>query len=174
MIRIERLATLTPRQFDDLCDLLVDAVESGASVGFLSPISRATASEYWHGVEAAIALDLVLFAAEVEGKVVGSVQLVPCPKENGQHRAEIQKLFVLRGHQGRGMATQLMQAAEQAAASMGRTLLVLDTHEGSLADAMYPGWGWQRAGAIPDYAAGPDGSLHPTVYYYKRIAPETG
>ena len=101
--------------------------------------------------------------------MVGAVQLSPCAKENGRHRAELQKLFVLRSHRGQGVASRLMAAAESFAGATGRTLLVLDTQAGSVAETVYRRRGWERAGEIPDFAATPQGELHPTVYYYKRL-----
>lgn len=64
-----------------------------------------------------------------------------------------------------------MAAAEASARASGRTLLVLDTQAGSVAETVYRRRGWERAGEIPDYATTPQGGLHPTVYYYKRLAP---
>ena len=64
-----------------------------------------------------------------------------------------------------------MSAAETAARSAGCILLVLDTLSGSGAEAVYQHFGWKRAGEIPNYAASPDGQLHPTVYYFKLLAP---
>ena len=54
----------------------------------------------------------MLWVAEAEGKIVGSVQLAPSQKENGRHRAELQKLFVHSAFRGQGISTQLMAAAE--------------------------------------------------------------
>jgi GNAT superfamily N-acetyltransferase len=169
MINVRRITKLSTGQLHELCALLVDSVDGGASVGFLAPLSMEKAEEYWRMVAAALPSGLVLFIAEDEGSIVGSVQLAPCARENGHHRAEIQKLFVLRSHRGRGIATQLMHGAQTHAISLGRTLLVLDTHEGSKAEALYDHLGWTRAGSIPDYAASPDGTLHATVIFYKRI-----
>lgn len=172
MINVRQITALTAGQFHELCALLADSVEGGASVGFLSPLSLEKAGEYWRMVADALPSGLALFIAEDTGSIVGSVQLAPCARENGLHRAEIQKLFVLRSHRGRGIATQLMHAAQTHALSLGRTLLVLDTHEGSKAQALYEHLGWARAGSIPDYAASPDGTLHGTVIFYKRIGPD--
>ena len=154
-----------------LCELLIDAVHNGASVGFLAPLSIDRAARYWEQVLAALGDGLLLWVAEAEGRVVGSVQLAPSPKENGRHRAEIQKLFVLSAFRGQGIATRLMAAAETTARAAGRTLLVLDTLAGSDAEPVYRHLGWQRAGEIPNYAASPDGRLFPTVYYFKLLAP---
>jgi GNAT superfamily N-acetyltransferase len=154
---------------DALGALLIDAVHSGASVGFLAPMAPETAARYWRQVFAALGEGLVLWVAEKDGAVVGSIQLAPCLKENGRHRAEVQKLFVLRALRGQGVSSRLLATAEDHARALGCSLLVLDTLRGSFAEQVYGHHGWQRAGEIPDFAASPDGKLFPTVYYYKRI-----
>ena len=50
-----------------------------------------------------------------------------------------------------------------------RTLLVLDTNEGSDAERLYARLGWQRVGSIPDFSIQPRGGLRATVVYYKRL-----
>ena len=47
-----------------------------------------------------------------------------------------------------------------------RGLLYLDTEAGSEAEAFYRSQGYTRAGEIPDYACGPDGTYRPTALYY--------
>ncbi|QJT10625.1 GNAT family N-acetyltransferase [Oceanidesulfovibrio marinus] len=173
MVQIYQLTALSDTQFHDLCALLIDSVESGASMGFLAPITKQKAAAYWSGVAAEVSDGLVLLVAEEDGAIVGSVQVAPCARENGCHRADLKKLFVLRSHRGRGIASRLMRAAEEAAASLGLTLLILDTHEGSKAEPMYQHWGWRKVGVIPGYATGPDGTLHNTAFYYKDIAPRS-
>ena len=155
----------------DLCALLEDAVNGGASVGFLAPLARPTAERYWSGVFDALGERLRLWIAEENSAVVGTVQLAPCTKENGRHRAELQKLLVHSGRRGRGIASRLMAAVEDAAAHSRISLLVLDTLRNSAAEGVYVHLGWTRAGEIPRYAASPDGELHTTVYYYKLLAP---
>ncbi len=156
---------------EGLCRLLAETVEDGASVGFLAPVQQSTAEKYWKGVFDSLGANRMLWVAEDEGFVVGSVQLELCAKENGLHRAEVQKLFVLPSHRGRGIARRLMDELEAFARSQGRTLLVLDTLAESAAETVYQRMGWQRAGQIPKFAADPWGKLFPTVYYYKEIAP---
>lgn len=169
VIEVRRITALKHAQFLDLCELLIDAVEGGASVGFLGPLSVRTAAEYWEGVISELSSGLGLFVAEDGDTIAGAVQVALCARENGQHRAEIRKLCVLRSRRRQGIGASLMRAAEEFAAAQGRTLLVLDTEEGSTAEAMYARSGWQRAGAIPDYAASPDGTPHGTVFFFKRI-----
>jgi acetyltransferase len=154
-----------------LADLLIDAVRSGASVGFLAPLAPATAASYWRAVFANVGELLLVWVAELDGRIVGSVQLSLCDKDNGRHRAEVQKLFVHRSARGHGIATRLMNAAEESARRRGRSLLVLDTLRGSDAEEVYLHLGWMRAGEIPQYATSPEGDLHPTVVYFKALLP---
>lgn len=170
MIAIRRVAAVDKGVRQGLCDLLVDAVDSGASIGFLAPLAQSRASEYWSGVFGDIATGLVLWVAEEEGRIVGTIQLNPCRKDNAPHRAEVQKLFVFGSHRGRGIASALLAEVEAWARADGRTLLVLDTEKESVAESVYRRHGWQRAGEIPDYALTPSGKLHATVYYYKLLA----
>ena len=168
-IAIRRVAASQDDLLGPLCALLIDAVDSGASIGFLAPLTQERAARYWKQVFASLGDGLMLWVAEDAGQVVGSIQLCPCLKENGRHRAEVQKLFVLRARRGQGLSSRLMATAEGAARGLGCTLLVLDTLRGSSAESIYGHLGWQRAGEIPDFAAAPDGQLFPTVYFYKRI-----
>lgn len=156
---------------EPLAELLIDAVHSGASVGFLAPLSATTAQDYWRGVLQSVGESLLLWVAELDGRVVGSVQLALSEKDNGSHRGEVQKLFVHRSARGHGIATQLMALVETEARRRHRTLLVLDTLLGSQAEDVYRHLGWARAGEIPQYAAAPDGALFPTVIYFKTLTP---
>ena len=50
-MQIELLTSRTAHEkLGDLIELLQDAVDSGASVGFLPPLSRDAASDYWRSV----------------------------------------------------------------------------------------------------------------------------
>jgi acetyltransferase len=154
---------------EPLAELLIDAVHSGASIGFLAPLSRSTAEQYWRGVLSAVGELLLLWVAEIDGRVVGSVQLALCDKDNGRHRGEVQKLFVHRSARGHGIATRLMDEVEAEARRRQRRLLVLDTLLGSQAEEVYRHLNWTRAGEIPEYAASPAGELFPTVVYFKAL-----
>lgn len=154
---------------EPLADLLIDAVHSGASIGFLAPLSRPTAEQYWRGVLSAVGELLLLWVAEIDGRVVGSVQLALCDKDNGRHRGEVQKLLVHRSARGHGIATRLMNEVEAEARRRQRRLLVLDTLLGSQAEDVYRHLNWTRAGEIPEYAASPAGELFPTVVYFKAL-----
>jgi len=156
----------------EFVDLLVDAVAGGASMGFLLPPDRATLERYWNGVAADVAHgERFVFMVERGGRIVGSVQLAPCAKDNGRHRAEVQKLLVHSTVRRRGIAGALMSAAEAHAARAGWWLLLLDTREGSTAESLYRNFGWIEIGYVPDYARDPDRTLAGCVYFYKRLEP---
>lgn len=162
----ERLKPYLP----ELAALLQDAVDSGASVGFLPPLADAEARAYWRGVSDGLrAGQRRLWAAWDGPALVGAVQLGLVAWPNGRHRAEVMKLLVRRNARRRGLGRALMQTVEAAARNLGRTTLVLDTLAGEPSEQLYLALGWQRTGEIPQFARGADGRLHPTVVYYKLL-----
>ncbi|HET7338164.1 MAG TPA: GNAT family N-acetyltransferase, partial [Candidatus Dormibacteraeota bacterium] len=102
---------------------------------------------------------------------VGTVQLGFAQFPNGRHRAEVAKLLVHSSMRRRGLATGLMNAAEEHARRAARTLLFLDTETGSAAEILYRKLGWTVAGVIPGFAYRPDGQLRPTTFFYKVVSP---
>ncbi|MDX2561471.1 GNAT family N-acetyltransferase [Streptomyces sp. TX20-6-3] len=154
-----------------LAALLVDAVDSGASVGFLAPLAAHRAAAWWTRVaeEAAEGVRDVWAAHGPDGSLTGVVTLVRAGTANGRHRGEIARLLVHRSARGRGLGYRLLATAEAHAAATGLTLLVLDTQTGSPAERLYRGAGWTAAGTIPDFAADPAGVLRATTLYYKRL-----
>jgi GNAT superfamily N-acetyltransferase len=153
-----------------LAMVLKDCVDGGASVSYLPPLDPATARAFWRRAATAVAGGTrILFAAWADGELVGTVQLDLATPPNQPHRADLQKLLVLERARRRGIARQLMAAAEQAAHDAGRTLLVLDTCAGGAAEPLYRALGWTEAGCIPGYAVYGDGSPCDTVIFYKRV-----
>ncbi|WSV44242.1 GNAT family N-acetyltransferase [Streptomyces sp. NBC_01077] len=154
-----------------LAALLVDAVDGGASVGFLAPLEAPDAAGWWTRVaeEAAEGVRDVWAAHGPDGNLTGVVTLVRGGAANGGHRGEIARLLVHRSARGRGLGYRLLATAEAHAAASGLTLLVLDTQTDSPAERLYRGAGWTAAGTIPDFAADPSGVLRPTTLYYKRL-----
>jgi acetyltransferase len=156
---------------EGLIVLLLDAVNDGASIGFLTDLDERGAAEYFAQVHAAMTDGaLLLWVAHEQGRVLGSVQLSLCQKPNGLNRAEIQKLLVLSTARRRGIARLLMQAVEQEAVPRKRGLLYLDTEAGSDAEHLYRNLGYSCIGGLPDYACGPDGTYRANAIYYKTLA----
>jgi acetyltransferase len=159
-----------------LAALLVDAVESGAAVSFLAPLSAERAEAWWRKTTEASDARAVFLVARDAGVIAGTVQLHPAWAPNQPHRAEIAKLIVDRRVRRTGLGTQLMQAIEQEARRAGFTLLTLDAKRGAAAEHLYRQLGWTAVGAIPRFAFDSDGTPHDAVIFYKHLTAnqETG
>jgi acetyltransferase len=170
-MNIQRLnATQAAERLPELVALLLDAVHSGASVGFLPPLAEAEATEYWREVVSALQGPWrVLLIATRDGALAGTVQLDLASRPNGRHRAEVSKLLVHTAHRRQGVGRALMQAVETEAVRAMRTTLVLDTRQGDPSESLYASLSYIRAGTIPQYARSADGTLHTTVFMYKLL-----
>ncbi|HMA20731.1 MAG TPA: GNAT family N-acetyltransferase [Gemmatimonadaceae bacterium] len=166
---IERVVDPSADLLDDLSSLLMDAVESGAGVSFMSDLSFDRAREWWSKVFAESSSKAVILAARDELGVVGTVQLQPSWAPNQPHRADVAKLIVHRRARGQGVARDLMRELERYAREEGFTLLLLDTCKDSVAERLYSSIGWTRVGVVPNFALNPDGSLCDTVFFYKQL-----
>jgi ribosomal protein S18 acetylase RimI-like enzyme len=168
--RIEQL-TLPVAESDirELALLLLDAIESGASVSFLAPMSLDFAEAWWRdSISKADSRAIVLVARDADG-IVGTVQLHPAWPPNQRHRADIAKLLIHRRARRQGLGATLMQEMERRARAAGFTLLTLDTKRGDAAESLYRRAGWTEVGVIPGYALNPDGTPCDTVVFYKEL-----
>lgn len=165
------LALTNSDDISDLCEVLMDCVEGGASVSFMQPLSRAKAEDFWLSVGQSVALGerALIVARNSENRIVGTVQVILRQPENQPHRADISKLLVHRSARRHGLAATLMAAAENSARAACKQILVLDTATGGGAENLYERLGWQLCGRIPDYALWPSGGLCATTIYYKYI-----
>jgi ribosomal protein S18 acetylase RimI-like enzyme len=172
-VLIEALTPAAARAAEPaLIEVLRDAVDSGASVGFLPPLATATAGAYWRSVFAALdeGPRVLLVARRAgDGAIVGTAQLEPAAKDNARHRAEVSKVLVPQAARRQGIGRALMQALEAHAQRLGRTTLVLDTREGDPSERLYASLGWQRLGVIPRYAESAGGRLDGSAFYYKLL-----
>jgi GNAT superfamily N-acetyltransferase len=153
-----------------LAEVLVDCVEGGASVSFMSPFSHSQALSFFRKVASSVGLgETILLAAKLDGRVVGTVQLGLDTPPNQPHRADIKKLLVHRSARGHGLAAALMARIEEEARRQGRWLLVLDTVPDENGHRVYLRAGWTQTGLVPDYALFPDGRLCDTAIMWKRL-----
>lgn len=155
----------------ELGDLLRDAVDSGASIGYVSTPTLAEADAYWDSVIAAVfgGSRVLMVAQGEDGAIAGSVQLDLEQRPNGNHRAEMIKLFVLRSMRRRGIARALLAFGIDEARRRGRMLLTMDTRKGGDAERLCEQMGFQRMGEIPRYARSVTGELEGTVFFYYWI-----
>jgi GNAT superfamily N-acetyltransferase len=167
---IEQLAL--PANDDDvlgLASLLVDAVESGAAVSFLAPLSLDRSTEWWRRTLDGADGRAIVLVARAGAHIDGCVQCHPAWAPNQPHRAEISKLIVHRRARRSGIGTRLMHAVEDAARRAGFRLLTLDAKRGEAAESLYRQLGWTEAGVIPRFALDSDGSPHDAVIFYKEL-----
>jgi GNAT superfamily N-acetyltransferase len=170
---VKQLSRVTEGQIRELADLLIDCVEGGASVSFMSPLSVEKASAFWRRVaDAVVAGERALVVAEDRRGIIGTAQLILDLPENQPHRADLSKMLVHRRARRRGVGAAVLLAAEELAFKLGKTTLLLDTASGD-AERLYVRHGWVRAGVVPDYALLPGGGFCDTTFYYRRLAPRT-
>lgn len=158
---------------DALLDLLRVCVASGASLGYLAPLSEFEATQYWEQLAAGVgqdALDLLVARHRSSGEIVGTAQIRYETRSNARHRAEISKVMVSPAHRGQGIGTDLVVELEALARSRSISLLVLDTSEGpGGARPFYELAGYTYAGGIPGFALDPDGTPAQNAIFYKEL-----
>lgn len=169
-IQVRRVEVIGEREIHGLSEVLIDCVEGGASVNFMWPMTREKATAFWaKAAESAARGERMIFAAEdAAGTIVGTVQVILAMPENQPHRADVAKMLVHRRARRHGVGAALLIAAERAALSIGKTLLVLDTASDD-AERLYARQGWQLCGRIPNYALLPDGAPCATTVFFKAL-----
>ena len=174
-VPVRAVTLLSPAQAltcrDGLVDVLVDAVEAGASVNFIWPMTREKSEAWWDGALASHARGERMIFAVLEGALVqGTVQLIPAPQENQVFRADIGKMLVHRRARRQGLGAALLAAAEDEARRIGRTLLTLDTETASNGERLYARQGWTKFGEIPGFSTRPDGTTRDAAsFFYKQL-----
>lgn len=153
---------------EGLVALTADAVDSGASVNWLASAGPGDFRGFW--VAALADPTRLLLVALQDGRVDGCVLLALAPQQNAPHRAEVGKMLVHTAARRRGLGRQLLEAVEALALSHHRTLLLLDTEQGSAGESLYAACGWTRYGEVPGHALSTAGVPSPTTFFYKRLA----
>jgi GNAT superfamily N-acetyltransferase len=168
---VRRLTAVTDADIEGLAGVLIDCVQGGASVSFMSPLPKDKAVAFWRGIAAQLADGRrALLVAEDSQGIVGTVQLVFDLPENQPHRTDLSKMLVHRRARRRGVGEVLLHAAEDLARDNGRTLLVLDTASDEAA-RLYARAGWTRVGTVPGFALWPEGGLCDTTFFYRTLTP---
>lgn len=159
------------RHLPVLVGLLTEAVNLGAGLGFLAPLSREDACDYWLSQRAEIRSGArLLLAATIEGRIVGSGQLALVPWATARHRAEIQKLVVADSVRGRGVGRALLAGLHGTARRQGRSLMLLNTRRGGRPEGFYKRLGYRELGVLPGGALGPAGERLDIVTLYRDLS----
>jgi ribosomal protein S18 acetylase RimI-like enzyme len=160
------------RRVGELGALLHACVHDGASIGFVLPHTEEESEAFWSGKVLPAVRDggRVLWVAQTNGRIVGTVQLGYDTMPNQAHRAEVSKLLVHPAFRRRGIARALMAELERLAGELGRSLLTLDTRTGDMAEPLYASLGYRTAGVIPGYCRDAfEDRLDPTTIMYKVL-----
>ena len=172
VMQIRRIQAHDLQWLPALADLLIDSVHQGATLGFLAPLSRYAALDYWHSVYARLGNRQALWIAcegGSHGPLQGAVQLKLEAPPNAHHRGEVQRLMVHSQERGRGIARHLLAALESSAADLGRHLLVLDAPQDSHSERVFLHLGWQHGGKIPGFESSAEGEMQGAVMLYKQM-----
>ncbi len=169
VITIERVSELTDDDLAALCEAADAAIIDGGGFGWVAPPGRTAMERYFRGV--LLVPERALFAARLDGVLVGCAQLVRPPRNNEAQAfaAQVMHSFVAPYARGHGVARVLMQRVEEGARALGYHVLNLDvraTQEAAI--ALYDSMGYVRWGEHPLYAR-VNGQTVPGFYYYKVL-----
>lgn len=156
----------------ELGALLHACVHDGANINFVLPFTEADSEAFWNDkvLPAVRKGARMLWVAEKNGRIAGSVQLDYDMPPNQTHRAEVTKLLVHPEFRRQGIARALMGELERQASRLGRSLVTLDTRTGDKAEPLYASLGYETAGIIPGFCRDPfEDRLYPTTIMYKVL-----
>jgi len=166
---VERISRFTDEDLHDLCEAADAAIIDGGGFGWVTPPGRVALERYFKGV--LLVPERELFCARLEGRMVGSAQLVRPPRNNEAQAfaAHLMHSFIAPFARGHGLARLLTQRVEEGARALGYHLLNLDVRETQLAAiALYESMGYIRWGVHPGYARVAGKTIR-GVYYYKQL-----
>lgn len=171
MTEVRRLDAESARAaVPQLARMLTEAVANGDSLSFMSPLSNENAVLFFESLLPEVGSGRRVLLAAFDGdEVVGTVQIAHAWQPNSTHRAEVVKLLVRRDRRGTGIGRLLMERLDEEARADGKSLLLLDTVSGSVADRLYEKLGWTRIGVIPEYALSPHGTMQAAAFFYKQL-----
>ena len=153
-----------------LARLLSDAVNGGASLGFLAPLTADVSRDYWRSLRTELdSGSRLLIGVFHDDRLVGSGQLVLPGLPNARHRAEIQKVFVEGALRGQGVGQALMAALHETAGACGRTLVLLNARHGGPAERFYRWLGYREVGVVPGYTIGPGRERIDSLSMYREL-----
>ena len=168
-LKIQYLSSIKT-EINGLVEILYQSVQQDASIGFVLPFSKEDAAKYWHSLHQDIEMGArVLFTAEYRQTLVGTAQLALCQKQNGLHRASLEKLITHPDYRKKGIGSQLIHHVEIFAKEKQRFLLDLDTKTGDAAQRLYHAHGYIEVGEIPFYARNSQNKYDATTIFYKDL-----
>lgn len=166
-------ATDLDQHIESLIEMFQTTVNSNGAIGYLSPISKGDAANFWLQTIKPILSsgERLLFGAFSGQFIAGTIQLIVKMPPNQPHRVELAKLMVNPKYRRKGIASLLVAEAETYALQAGKSLITFDTRTGDHSEYFYRSCGYKTAGIIPQFALDPDGkNYHGTTLMYKQLA----
>jgi ribosomal protein S18 acetylase RimI-like enzyme len=168
---VERVSGLNEAELADLCEAADAAIIDGGGFGWVNPPGRQALERYFKGV--LLVPERALFVARVDGRIVGSAQLVRPPRNNEAQAfaAQLMHSFIAPFARGHGLARLLTHRVEEGARALGYHVLNLDVRETQdAAIRLYESLGYIRWAVHPAYAR-VGGRTIRGVFYYKLLQP---
>ncbi len=145
------------------------AILDGGGFGWVKPPKASALEQYFRGV--LLVPERELIVGRMDGTIYGATQLLK-PSRNNEAQAfaaSIMHNFVAPYARGHGLASLIVQKAEERARALGYHVLNLDVRETQTAAiALYEAAGFTRWGTHPAYAK-VKGSVIQGHFYYKRL-----
>ena len=173
-LSVELTTELSDHDMADLCEATDAAIIEGGGFGWVEPQGRAALERHFRGTM--LVPERELFLARLDGKVVGSAQLVRPPRNNEAQAfsATLTHAYLAPYARGHGLARLLVQRVEERAAALGHRVLNLDVRETqATAIALFESLGYIRWGTHPAYAR-VRGRTVAGHHYYKLLEPGRG
>ncbi|MEX1037000.1 MAG: GNAT family N-acetyltransferase [Sneathiella sp.] len=164
---IEAITEFDAADLGDLCEAAEEAILDGNGFGWLTPPRRSVQENFWKGVLTVPVREL--YCARLEGRIVGSGQLVkPFPNnEAGGHIAQVATFFIAPYARGYGLAIGLLAVIENSAKEQGFKILEVDVRETqSAAISLLEASGYEKWAVKKNYAW--NGERYVDGYYYKK------
>jgi ribosomal protein S18 acetylase RimI-like enzyme len=168
---VERISAMNDAELADLCEAADAAIIDGGGFGWVNPPGRQALERYFKGV--LLVPERALFVARVDGRIVGSAQLVRPPRNNEAQAfaAQLMHSFIAPFARGHGLARLLTHRVEEGARALGYHVLNLDVRETQdAAIRLYESLGYIRWAVHPAYAR-VGGRTIRGVFYYKLLQP---
>ena len=171
VLAVERLEEFIDDDLHALCEAADAAIIEGGGFGWVKPPGRRALEAYFNGV--LLVPERELFAARLNGTIVGSAQLVRPPRNNEAQAfaAHLMHAFIAPYARGHGLARLLTRRVEDGARAIGYHILNLDVRETQVAAIrLYEGMGYERRGEHPCYARVGGRTLR-GFFYCKMLKP---
>jgi len=153
-----------------ITDLINRVLQRETTIGFPSPLDDREASELLAGLDESLKSGTkYLLIAKAGDQIVAHVILTPHPLPNCAHQIEVSRLVICPSFRGTGLLTQIAQKLVLKSEILGRSLMLLDVREGTLAHALWKSWKFKEYGRLPDYAK-VNGKTYAGIFMYQYVS----